>query len=102
MTLFFAQFNKCFSRIIFTLQKKAAINVLALSGLNGELSSPWLIGGKTLITKPELLTANNNKRHIFATKLHFNGCLIGKEWVEKIPFTGILPGVPRPLSQLAL
>lgn len=64
--------------------------MLALSGLNGELSSPWLIGGKTLITKPELLTENNNKRHIFATKLHFNGCLIGKEWVEKIPFTWIL------------
>jgi hypothetical protein len=71
-------------------KKEAAINALPLSDLNGELFSPWLIGSKTLITKQELLTANNNKRHVFTTKLHFNGCLIGKEWLEKIPFTGIL------------
>ncbi len=71
-------------------KKEAAISTLPLSDLNGELSSPRLIGSKMLTTKQELLAANNGRRHICTMKLHFNGCLIGKEWLEKIPFTGML------------
>jgi hypothetical protein len=73
MILFLPNSINALAESFLLYKKEAAINALPLSDLNGELSSPWLIGSKTLITKQELLTANNNKRHVFTMKLHFNG-----------------------------